>query len=133
MIIGKEQQIALINDAIAESCLTKTRIANEIGVSRGAVSNWCSGRDRPTESNLVRLAVLLKKAPSYFIGRSPLATDGSIFNDGLCQVSLVGLNGREPFDDLIPVGVFKLLEAASAASHIIKIAVSLEKGIGPWY
>lgn len=90
-MISKTERHNRIAESINTSGLTKTRIAREIGVSRGAISNWVSGRDTPTDNNLLKLAVLLSKPPEHF---GDVAGDNApMFETSLISMEFVGLDG----------------------------------------
>ena len=51
--------------AMAARGFTQTSLADEIGVTRGAIGHWISGRGAPLAPTLVRLAAALSVTPDY--------------------------------------------------------------------
>lgn len=48
---------------------SQAALAEEMGISRGAVGNWENGTDRPSMENAERLAVLLKRQRSEVLAK----------------------------------------------------------------
>jgi transcriptional regulator with XRE-family HTH domain len=63
-----------IRRAIEESGYSLTRIAQQMGVTKGAVSSWQTGAANVTAAQLRQLAFVLDKPPGYFFaeGDAPL-------------------------------------------------------------
>ena len=46
-------------DWIASRGINQKWLANKLGVSEVSVSNWCSGKTRPTDEHLDKLSIIL--------------------------------------------------------------------------
>ena len=51
--------------AITDSGYTQQEIADALGMSRGAVGHWLTGRAEPTAAKLIALANFLRISPDY--------------------------------------------------------------------
>lgn len=64
-----------IRSAREEAKVTNARLATELGVDQRTVAGWQAAqpRSRPSYERLIRLAEVLNKPPSYFLGEEEAA------------------------------------------------------------
>lgn len=68
----KQRVVAIVLEAI-RNLGTGQRLADYLGVTPQAVTNWKSGRDAPTAAHLIRMQDLVKKAACVLIALAGLA------------------------------------------------------------
>ena len=57
--MGKSLNILLLKQTLTEKGLSQTLLADELGLTRAAVSKWFTGRAFPRPAELLRLGKLL--------------------------------------------------------------------------
>ncbi len=58
----------ILDDSIHRSPYNNSEVAQKLGVSKGAVSNWVSGARKPDIDTVIRLCYLLDVDLYYLIG-----------------------------------------------------------------
>ncbi len=63
---------------IKASGMSRTRLAERMGVSRMAVTSWCNGTNRPTMENALALAGIFEISPAGLLGVTGKEEDISV-------------------------------------------------------
>ena len=95
-----------IKHRMAELGLKGVDVTSTLGLSSGGISQWTKGLHKPSGSNLIRLAKLLKCSPEWILGNT----------DDLEPIEAYpSISPSQPNSRLIPVVSWK--KAASLGSH----------------
>lgn len=80
--------IDIIDDLLKQYGLTSKKLAQDIGISPGNVTDWRKGRANPSAEVVAKLADYFNVSTDYLLGRSDVRNPGETFiknSDGLTK------------------------------------------------
>ena len=67
-----------IKEIMSERCVTSAALAEQVGISKVAVSNIVTGKSLPTLDTLMKISKVLNVTLSELIGETPLSEDSHL-------------------------------------------------------
>lgn len=103
---------ANIEQIIASSNMSKRIIAEELGVSQAAISNWIKGKNSPDLETLIKLCEMFDVSLDDVYGATPIRVEkDAALDELLANFKKLNLTGKMKLvdlsDDLVASGKYK--------------------------